>query len=105
MLPAGHADATISQQTVKLFNGGRLRVDSTQNSIRKRVVQGNITAARMSNNTIPAKSFSLSSSTTHFYTVYLSLSLPGRYFATTSLSDTSAKDSSNRPSFSLSAAH
>src|SRR5437870_13167723 len=97
MLPASHADATISQQTVKLFNGGRLRVDSTQNSIRKIVVQGNITAARISNNTIPAKNFSLSSSTTQFYTVYLWLSLPGSYVATISLDDPSGKNSSTLP--------
>src|SRR5437899_12512857 len=102
MLPAGHADATISQQTVKLYDGGRLRVDSTQNSIRKIVVQGNITAARISNNTIPAKNFSLSSSTTQFYTVYLWLSLPGSYVATISLDDPSGKNSSSLPSFYLS---
>jgi len=102
MLPAGHADATISQQTVKLYDGGRLRVDSTQNSIRKIVVQGNITSARISNNTIPAKSFSLSSNTTQLYTVYLWLSLPGSYVATISLDDPSGKNSSALPSFYLS---
>ncbi len=81
------ADSTSSQQTVHLYAGGNLKVDSNQNSIQKIVVQGNITAAKISNQTIPSRSFSLSANSTQFYTVTLLFSLPASYTASITLNN------------------
>lgn len=96
-------DTTSSQQTVHLYTGGTLKVDSNQNSIQKIVVQGNITAAKISNQTIPARTFSLSTNTTQFYTVMVFFSLPGSYTATITLNNPAGQGNSTQiPSFYVS---
>jgi len=102
-LPIGHSNTATATENVNLYAGQRLVINASQAAIQSVVVQGNLTAAVLSNTTYPAKSFSLSTNSTQLYTLNVTLSYPSTYTSTITINDPIAKTNNQYTSYYVSA--
>jgi hypothetical protein len=103
ILPTGHSATAYTTENVNLYNGDKLMVNATQAAIQSVVVRGNLTAAVLSNTTYPAKSFSLATNSTQFYTLNITFSYPSAYTSTINIDDPSTRTPSQYTSYYVSA--
>jgi len=103
ILPMGHSDTATATENVNLYAGQKLVISASQAAIQSVVVQGNLTAAVISNTTYPAKSFSLVTNSTQLYTLNVTLSYPSTYTSTININDPIAKTNNQYTSYYVSA--
>ncbi|HZY46277.1 MAG TPA: hypothetical protein VFE96_00640 [Candidatus Bathyarchaeia archaeon] len=90
------------QQSVNLNGGNVLLISSDQPAIKSVIIQGNLSAARLSNNPYPAKNFTITTNSTQLYTVTAWLSYQAPYTTNIIISDPSSKTKTTFTSYYVS---
>ncbi len=102
LVPIPHGATLSPQESVTLYTGNKLILQSDQTAIQRVVVRGNLTAASISSGTYPAKNFTLSSNATELYTLNIWLTYPGPYTTIINVRDPSAGATSQVASYYVS---
>lgn len=100
-MPAHSANLN-PQENVNLNGGNILLVNADQPVIKSAVVRGNLSAAKISNNSYPSKNFTLTTNSTQLYTIDLALSYQAPYTTNIVIIDPGAKTKTTFTSYYVS---